>query len=54
MKKIHISALPTPIWLKFSCEKSEEYMYESGKVQENLLNRVRILKNVRLRKLANF
>ncbi len=27
MKKIHISPLPTPIWLKFDCETSEVYMY---------------------------
>ncbi len=26
-KKIHIIALPTPIWLKFGYEMSEVYMY---------------------------
>ncbi len=26
-KKVHISALPTPIWLKFDHETSEVYMY---------------------------
>ncbi len=27
IKKIHISALPTLIWLKFACETSDVYMH---------------------------
>ncbi len=41
MKKIHISALPTPNWPKFGCKMSEVYMYQSCKIHRNLLNRVR-------------
>ncbi len=38
MKKIHISALPTPIWLKFGCETLKYTCTIPAKVHQNLLN----------------